>query len=213
MSGYAYTLNATVRKDSGKGASRRLRHQGLVPAIVYGGEGEPLPITLVQNELVRWGRFDSFYSQVINLKVEGQPDQEVIVRAVQRHLYKPLYQHLDLQRVVKGQELQTTVVLHFINEDICAGVKQNGGIVEHLLNNVEIIAEPRNLPENIQVDMTDVAIGEAVRLRDLKLPKGVRLAHDDERADGVVAQVIYPQLHEEEEAGAPASEGPATSEE
>ena len=199
MSGYCFTLNATVRKDSGKGASRRLRHQGLVPAIVYGGEGEPLPITLVQNELVRWGRFDSFYSQVINLKVEGQPDQEVIVRAV--------------QRVVKGQELLTTVVLHFINEDICAGVKQNGGIVEHLLNNVEIIAEPRNLPENIQVDMTDVAIGEAVRLRDLKLPKGVRLAHDDERADGVVAQVIYPQLHEEEEAEAPASEGPATSEE
>ena len=200
MSNYAYTLNAVVRHDNGKGASRRLRHQGLVPAIVYGGEGQPLSIALSQNDLVKLGRFDSFYSQVINLKVEGQADQEVIVRAVQRHLYKPLYQHIDLQRVVKGQELHTTVSLHFINEDICAGVKNNGGIVEHLLNNVEIIAEPRNLPSHIEVDMTAIAIGEAVRLRDLKLPKGVRLAHNDERADGVVAQVIYPQSGSEEEA-------------
>ena len=199
MSNYAYTLNAVVRHDNGKGASRRLRHQGLVPAIVYGGEGQPLSIALSQNDLVKLGRFDSFYSQVINLKVEGQADQEVIVRAVQRHLYKPLYQHMDFQRVVRGQELQATVSLHFINEDTSVGGKA-GGLIEHHLNSVEIVCRPRHLPESIEVDMAEVAIGDVIHLRDLKLPEGVRLLHDDERADAVVAQITHPRGAAEEAA-------------
>ncbi|MDO4435358.1 MAG: 50S ribosomal protein L25/general stress protein Ctc [Cardiobacteriaceae bacterium] len=191
---YAYTLKATVRSDNGKGASRRLRHEGLVPAIVYGGKDQqPLSIALSQNELVRFGRFDNFYSQIIKLEVEGLEAQEVIVRDVQRHVFKPLYQHIDLQRVVRGQELHATVSLHFVNEGACKGVKESGAIIEHHLHSVEVICRPRHLPEAIEVDMTDYVVGSVIHLRDLKLPEGVRLAHTDERADAVVAQVIYPQ--------------------
>ena len=191
MSNYAYTLSAKVRQDNGKGASRRLRREGLVPAIIYGGEDKPLSIALSQDALVRYGKFDSFYSQIICLQVEGQGDVEVIVRDVQRHLYKPLYQHLDFQRVVRGQELQATVSLHFVNEESSVGVKA-GGLVEHHLNSVDIICLPRDLPENITVDMAEVALGDVIHLRDLKLPQGVRLVHDDERADAVVAQIVHP---------------------
>ncbi|MDO4642955.1 MAG: 50S ribosomal protein L25/general stress protein Ctc [Cardiobacteriaceae bacterium] len=194
MSKYAYTLNANVRQDNGKGASRRLRREGLVPAIVYGGEEQPLSIAVKQDDLGKYGRFDSFYSQIICLKVENQGDIEVIVRDVQRHLYKPLYQHMDFQRIVRGQELQATISLHFTNEEISKGVKLEGGIVEHHLNSVDIICLPRDLPEYIEVDMADVSLGQVIHLRDLKLPQGVRLVHDDERADAVVAQIVHPQL-------------------
>ncbi len=199
MSEYAYTLSATVRQDSGKGASRRLRRQGLVPAIVYGGDSAPLAIAVKQDDLVKFGRFNSFYSQIICLQVEGQSDVEVIVRDVQRHLYKPLYQHMDFQRVVRGQELQATVSLHFINEDTSVGGKA-GGLIEHHLNSVEIVCRPRHLPESIEVDMAEVAIGDVIHLRDLKLPEGVRLLHDDERADAVVAQITHPRGAAEEAA-------------
>ncbi len=212
MSEYAYTLSAIVRQDSGKGASRRLRRQGLVPAIVYGGEEAALAVAVKQDDLVKFGRFDSFYSQIINLQVEGKGDIEVIVRDVQRHLYKPLYQHMDFQRVVRGQELQATVSLHFTNEESSVGVKA-GGIVEHHLNSVEIVCLPRNLPENIEVDMANVALGDVIHLRDLKLPQGVRLLHDDDRAEAVVAQIVHPQRGAaESEESAAADEGESAAE-
>ena len=212
MSEYAYTLSAIVRQDSGKGASRRLRRQGLVPAIVYGGEEAALAVAVKQDDLVKFGRFESFYSQIINLQVEGKGDIEVIVRDVQRHLYKPLYQHMDFQRVVRGQELQATVSLHFTNEESSVGVKA-GGIVEHHLNSVEIVCLPRNLPENIEVDMANVALGDVIHLRDLKLPQGVRLLHDDDRAEAVVAQIVHPQRGAaESEESAAADEGESAAE-
>ena len=212
MSEYAYTLSAIVRQDSGKGASRRLRRQGLVPAIVYGGEEAALAVAVKQDDLVKFGRFDSFYSQIICLQVEGKGDIEVIVRDVQRHLYKPLYQHMDFQRVVRGQELQATVSLHFANEESSIGVKA-GGIVEHHLNSVEIVCLPRNLPENIEVDMANVALGDVIHLRDLKLPQGVRLLHDDDRAEAVVAQIVHPQRGAaESEESAAADEGESAAE-
>ena len=212
MSEYAYTLSAIVRQDSGKGASRRLRRQGLVPAIVYGGEEAALAVAVKQDDLVKFGRFDSFYSQIINLQVEGKGDIEVIVRDVQRHLYKPLYQHMDFQRVVRGQELQATVSLHFVNEEGSVGVKA-GGLVEHHLNSVEIVCLPRNLPEYVEVDMTDVALGDVIHLRDLNRPQGVRLLHDDDRAEAVVAQIVHPQRGAaESEESAAADEGESAAE-
>ena len=200
MSEYAYTLSAIVRQDSGKGASRRLRREGLVPAIVYGGEGAALPVAVKQDD-----------SQIICLKVEGQGDVEVIVRDVQRHLYKPLYQHMDFQRVVRGQELQATVSLHFTNEDTSVGVKA-GGIVEHHLNSAEIVCLPRNLPEYIEVDMANVALGDVIHLRELKLPQGVRLLHDDDRAEAVVAQITHPNRGAVEESEAETGESDSAAE-
>uniref|UniRef100_UPI0030803967 50S ribosomal protein L25 n=1 Tax=Mesomycoplasma ovipneumoniae TaxID=29562 RepID=UPI0030803967 len=111
---YRFVLEAKSRDDQGKGASRRLRRAGFVPAIVYGGNEQPLSISLSQNDLVKFGQQDSFYSQIILLKVAGLPDQEVLVRDVQRHLFKPLYQHIDFQRIVRGQEISATVAIKLI---------------------------------------------------------------------------------------------------
>lgn len=190
---YLYTLHAKRRDDQGKGASRRLRREGLVPAIVYGGKDEPLAIAISQNDLVRYGKNDSFYSQIINLKVEGQEDQEVLIRDVQRHLYKPLYQHIDFQRIVRGQEIHATVTLHYINEDTSPGVKA-GGMVTHHINSLDIICRPRHLPEYIEVDMGSAEMGDIIHIGDIKLPEGVRIAGDVEHLEKEpAAQIIMPK--------------------
>lgn len=190
---YLYTLNAKRRDDQGKGASRRLRREGLVPAIVYGGNEEPLAIAVKQDDLVRYGKMDSFYSQIINLKVEGMEDAEVLVRDVQRHLYKPLYQHMDFQRIVRGQEIHATVTLHYTNEDTAPGVKA-GGMVTHYINSLDIICRPRHLPEYIEVDMGKAEIGDIIQIGDIVLPEGVRLAGDVEHLEKEpAAQIIMPK--------------------
>lgn len=198
MSNYRYELTATIRADQGKGASRRLRKQGLVPAIVYGGKEEPLAIAISQNQLAKNAKNESFFSQIINLKIEGREDQEVIVRAVQHHIYKPLFQHFDFQRVIKGQEIHSTVAIHFENEENAAGVKLHGGIVNKMINTVDIICEPRNLPEHIVLDLTDLDAGNAIHLSDIKLPEGVRLAGEPESwAETVVVSIVHGKGEEE----------------
>lgn len=190
---YLYTLTAKRRDDQGKGASRRLRREGWVPAIVYGGNEAPLAISVKQDDLVKYGKIDSFYSQIINLKVEGMDDAEVLVRDVQRHLYKPLYQHMDFQRIVRGQEIHATVTLHFINEDTAPGVKA-GGMVNHHINSLDIICRPRHLPEYIEIDMGKAEIGDVIHIGDIQLPEGVRLAGDAETIEKeAAAQIIMPK--------------------
>ncbi|MDO4776152.1 MAG: 50S ribosomal protein L25/general stress protein Ctc [Cardiobacteriaceae bacterium] len=190
---YLYTLIAKRRDDQGKGASRRLRREGWVPAIVYGGNEEPLAISVKQDDLVKYGKIDSFYSQIINLQVEGMEDAEVLVRDVQRHLYKPLYQHMDFQRIVRGQEIHATVTLHFINEDTAPGVKA-GGMINHHINSLDIVCRPRHLPEYIEVDMGQAEVGDVIHIGDIKLPEGVRLAGDVETIEKeAAAQIIMPK--------------------
>ncbi|UJF23940.1 50S ribosomal protein L25/general stress protein Ctc [Suttonella sp. R2A3] len=195
---YKYELHGMIRQDNGKGASRRLRREGWVPAIVYGGEGEPLSIAVKQDELVKNAKHDSFYSQIINLKIDGQDDQEILVRDVQHHVFKPLFQHFDFQRIVRGQELYATVQLHFINEETAPGVKDEGGIISHYLNSVDIVCRPRHLPEYIEVDMGEVEMGTVIHLSDLVMPEGVRLVQEEELEETAVAQVVYPQRAEED---------------
>ena len=175
---HSYEINATVREEQGKGASRRLRRAGLVPAIVYGGKDEPLAIAIKQDELAKNAKHDSFFSQIINLKIEGKGDVEVIVRDVQHHVYKPLFMHFDFQRIVKGQEITTTVPFNFVNEETAHGVKMQGGIVSKLLTNANIICAPKDLPEAIDVDLAALELGQTLHLSDIKLPKGVRFAGD-----------------------------------
>ena len=190
---YLYTLDAKRRDDQGKGASRRLRREGWVPAIVYGGNAEPLAIAVSQNDLIKFGKNDSFYSQIINLKVEGMEDTEVLIRDVQRHLYKPLYQHIDFQRIVRGQEIHATVTLHYVNEETSPGVKA-GGMVTHHINSLDIVCRPRHLPEYIEVDMGAAAVGDIIHIGDIKLPEGVRLAGDAEHLEKEpAAQIIMPK--------------------
>jgi len=168
-----FTLNASVRQDTGKGASRRLRRLAtLVPGIIYGGSKQPQNIAVTQKDLAKALENEAFYSHIITLNVDGSQEQ-VILRDLQRHPAKPVLLHVDFQRVTANQKLHTKVPLHFINEDTCIGVKQQGGVIGHSLTELDIQCLPADLPEFIEVDMIDVSIEQIVHISDLKLPKGV----------------------------------------
>ncbi|OZG70682.1 50S ribosomal protein L25/general stress protein Ctc [Hahella sp. CCB-MM4] len=178
-----FTLVAEKRDAEGKGASRRLRRvEGKVPAIIYGGQAEPAAISVMHKDLAHALENEAFYSHILTLKLDGA-DESVILKDLQRHPYKPVILHADFQRVSKDQKLHVHVPLHFTNEDKCAGVRQGGGLISHQLSEVEVVCLPANLPEFLEVDMTDVAIDQIVHLSDLKLPKGVELAELNKGAD------------------------------
>ncbi|MEM1230004.1 MAG: 50S ribosomal protein L25/general stress protein Ctc [Pseudomonadota bacterium] len=169
-------LAAQPRSDVGKGASRRLRRDGkVVPGIVYGGEETPEPVTVRMNELVKAMENEAFASQIVHLSIGEKESIRTIVRDVQRNPATSVVTHIDFLRVTAGQALQMSVPLHFAGEDKCVGVRQGGGIITHTLTEVEISALPRHLPEYIEVDMTEVDVGDNVHLSDLTLPEGVTL--------------------------------------
>ncbi|WP_019616116.1 50S ribosomal protein L25/general stress protein Ctc [Psychromonas ossibalaenae] len=164
-------LIATSRTDLGKGASRRLRHEDLVPAIVYGAAKEPVSVTFEHKELLKVETVEAFYSSILDLEIDGVAEQ-VLLKDIQRHAFKERIQHLDLLRVDASQKLHTTVPLHFINEDASEAVK-NGGVVSHLANEVEVSCLPSDLPAFIEVDISKMEIGATVHISDLALPTGV----------------------------------------
>ena len=206
----SFTLSAEARNDTGKGASRRLRHEKKVPGILYGG-GEPaVQLTFDHNELNKNMKHESFYSHVLKIKV-GKDEHQAILKDVQRHPAKPIIMHLDLLRVREDQELRVHIPLHFMGEKESVGVKQQGGVVSHNLIEVEIACLPRNLPEFIEVDISKLEIGQSVHLSDLQLPEGVRivqLAYGEEHDLPVVA-IHHPRVTVEEEPVAAAAEGAA----
>ncbi|MEH6544607.1 MAG: 50S ribosomal protein L25/general stress protein Ctc [Porticoccaceae bacterium] len=190
-----FVLNATVRTNVGKGASRRLRRlENLVPAIIYGTGKEPEMISLTHNEFAHALENEAFYSHIITIDIAGKK-QDVIIKDLQRHPAKPILLHADFLRVSKTQKLTTRVPLHFLNEDTCVGVKVSGGIVQHNISDIEIECLPANLPEYIEVDMAEVDMGDIVHLTDIKLPKdvtSVALALGDDH-DLAVAMVTKPR--------------------
>lgn len=184
-----FNLDAELRTDLGKGASRRLRLQNKVPAILYGGEGEPVSLTLPANVISRALQEESFYSSIIMLTVDGKTER-TILRDLQRHPYKQTILHMDFQRLVAGQEITVNIPLHFINEDTCVGVKTGGGLISHTMTELEVSCRPRDLPEFIEVDMADVDLGGAVHISDIKLPEGVTsiaLSHGEDHDLSVAA--------------------------
>lgn len=208
MSANQFEVNAVSRSDFGKGASRRLRRENQVPAILYGGEGEPEPIMIKHNEVLKHLSNEAFYSQLLMLSVDGKERIRTILRDVQRHPYKQQILHLDLQRVVAGAELTVSVPLHFLNEDVCVGVKA-GGVINHTENELSVSCRPRDIPEYIEVDMAALDIGESVHISDLQLPEGVRstdLAQGEDH-DRVLAAVHTPRKVVEEEDTVDAAEG------
>jgi len=193
MSG-EFVLNAVVRGDVGKGASRRLRNDELVPAIVYGGTQQPRNVSLSHRELVKALENEAFFSHLITLKLEDGAE-EVILKDLQRHPARPRILHADFQRVSRDRKLHVHIPLHFINQEKCHGVKNQGGIIQHNANEVYVTCLPQDLPEYIEVDMTAYHVGQAVHLSDLKLPAGVEsveLSHGPEH-DIPVATVLAPK--------------------
>lgn len=171
MSAAIYTFDAQVREDSGKGASRRLRHANLVPAIIYGGDKEPQSISLEHRHVIKAQENEGFYSNILTLNVAGEA-VECIVKDMQRHPFKPVVMHLDFQRVSADTKIHTTVPLHFINEATNEAVKR-GGVVNHLVIDVEISCLPASLPEYVEADMADLEEGQSLHLSDVILPEGV----------------------------------------
>ncbi|MGK0372073.1 MAG: large subunit ribosomal protein L25 [Glaciecola sp.] len=172
MSNGIFTLDATVRTDSGKGASRRLRHAGKVPAIIYGAGKEPVSLTLDHNKVIQAQDFEAFYSHVLTININGKKE-EALLKDMQRHPFKPKVTHMDFLRIVAGEKLTTNVPLHFINEDNADSIKLEGGHAEHSMNEMEITCLPTDLPEYIEVDLANVELGQTLHISDITLPKGV----------------------------------------
>lgn len=195
-------VQATSRSVLGKGASRRLRRENLVPGILYGADEDPQPINLKHNEVLKHLENDAFYSQLLMVSVDGKEPVRTLLRDVQRHPYKLQIMHMDFQRVVAGAELTLTVGITFINEDTCHGVKTEGGMITHNETEVAIACLPRNIPEGFEIDMADLKIGDTIHLSDLKLPEGVRLTDldpEDEDTNRPLASVIASRKTLEEE--------------
>ncbi len=172
MSEAIFHLEAEVRTDLGKGASRRLRREDKVPAIVYGADKEPVSVTLAHNKLVQAQEFEAFYSHVLTLDIAGEK-VDAIVKDMQRHPYKPKILHVDFLRVDASKAIHTTVPVHFINEETAPAIKTEGGHAEHHINEIDVACLPGNLPEFIEVDLTNVALGQTLHLSDVTFPEGV----------------------------------------
>ena len=209
-----FDLIAEIREDQGKGASRRLRHQGKVPAIIYGAGRPPRPLAFDHNKVLKQLENESFYSSILNIKV-GEKSQPAILKDMQRHPAKPRIMHMDFQRIVEDEVIKMNVPLHFVGEEAAPGVKTGGGKVSRLMTEVEIVCLPKDLPEFIDVDVSELELDAMLSLSDIKLPEGVEvpaLAQGPEANRPIVSihvikEVVIEEEVEELEEGVVAEEG------
>jgi len=192
-----FEINASQRKVQGTGASRRLRRAGRVPGILYGGEQGAVNIELDHKDLLRNLHNEKFHASILTLKLEDGAEQ-VLLRAFNMHPVKSQVQHVDFQRVSKDKKIHMKVPLHFVNAAVSPGVKEQMGVITHVLNELDLECFPDDLPEFIEVDLAQITVGKSIHARELVLPKGVQaLLHKDD--DPVVATCTLPALVTEEE--------------
>ena len=208
-----FELIANLRTELGKGASRRLRRDiSKIPAILYGAEETPLPLILNHHQVLKALTNEAFYSHILTLDIEGKK-QDVVLKAVQRHPYKPYIHHMDFLRITGKEKIRMMIPLHFIGEEIAPGAKDGVGVISHHISSVEVLCFPKDLPEYIEVDISNLQLDESIHLSQLKLPLNVELAdlthghHDDK----MVLSIHEPRIEiEEEPTAAPvASDVPA----
>ena len=211
-----FDLVAEYRTDTGKGSSRRLRHNGKVPAIVYGAGRPPRNITLDQNSLLRQAQNESFFSSILTVKV-GDRTQPCILKDIQVHPAKRQVLHLDLQRIVANEKIRMDIPLHFIGIETCLGVKLKGGAISQVISEVEVSCLPANLPEYIEVDLSNMDLDQTLHLSDLVIPEGVellQLAQGEEHGQPVAScQLMRVSEVEEDEETVEASEVPTAASE
>ena len=194
-------ISADKRTLQGKGASRRLRGSGKVPAIIYGGDQAAQSIEMDHNDLYHKLRLEAFHASVLSLSVAGKKEP-VLLRDIQMHPFKQQVLHVDFQRVDKNKKIHMKVPLHFINAEVAPGVKTSGGIVSHILTEVDISCLPDDLPEFISVDLAELAAGHTLHLSDLVMPKGVETVALGKGENLPVATIVIPRSVLSEEAGA-----------
>ena len=210
-----FDLVAEIRQDQGKGASRRLRHADRVPAIIYGAGRPPRALSFDHNKVIKQLENESFYSSILNIKV-GDKSQAAIVKDIQRHPSKARIMHIDLQRIVEDVKIKMNVPIHFLNAEEADGVKNGGGSVSQLVNDIEVICLPKDLPEYFEVDILTLGLDEMLHLSDLTVPDGVeipQLAQGPENDQAIVSihvikvAVIEEEVEEEAEEEGVAEEG------
>jgi large subunit ribosomal protein L25 len=202
---------ATSRSTQGTGASRRLRRTGKVPGIVYGGKNDATPIELDHNPLYHSLRVEAFHSSILDLELDGKAEQ-VLLRDVQWHAYRPQVMHIDFQRVAKDQKIHVKVPLHYVNQENSPAVKVSSAIVSHVLTEIEVTCLPADLPEFIEVDLSELTTGHPLHLSDVKFPPGVASAlHGKENPVLVVATVKGGEVEEPTAAPAAPAAAPAST--
>ncbi|MCX7552969.1 50S ribosomal protein L25/general stress protein Ctc [Marinicella sp. S1101] len=184
-----FKVEAELRDDVGKGASRRLRHAGLIPVVLYGGDRDPRNLTLEHNKVLHMVEDEAFFSSIIEFSADGGKKQKVVLKDVQRHPSKPVIMHMDFLRVNDKQEITMQVPLHFLGGEESPAGKSSKVMIDYQMNEVEIICLPGALPEYIEVDVAEFSAGDNLHLSDIKLPEGVALVaftHGDDSHDAVV---------------------------
>ena len=202
-----FIINAQKRDKKGTSSSRNIRREGMVPAIIYGADTAEETISLNKFEIAKNLDNDAFYSQVLDISLDGKK-QQVILRDIQRHPAKREILHMDFQRIKADQKINVTIPIKFVNEDKAPGVKIDGGIVSHLMTELEVVCLPADIPENIIVDLIDLPIDKSIHLTELNLPDGVELTllqHGDDESSDMAVVVIHKAkaVVEEEPTGAP----------
>ncbi len=209
----AFELAGELRPQLGRTDSRRLRKAGKVPAIMYGGGEAPEALVLDHNALRNQMTREAFFTSVLTLKI-GPKAQQVVVKGVERHPARPQIMHLDFQRVREDVEITLSIPIHFTGEAEAKGVKEQGGVVEHLQTDVEVRCLPRFLPEYLELDVTALELNQIYHLSDIKLPEGVTLVALAGGQDHPVVAVNLPRAEEVDapvETATPAGEVPATA--
>jgi large subunit ribosomal protein L25 len=191
-----FEVEAAVRHDMGKGASRRLRREEKVPGVVYGGGKAPVSLSLEHKNVSKSLQNEAFYSHILTLKTDSISER-VILKDVQRHPFKARIMHIDFQRVRADEKLHMHIPLHFKGGDQAPGVKEAGGIVSHIMSDIEVSCLPDNLPEYLEIDLSEMQLNQIIHLSEIKLPNGVEivaLAHGDDKP---VVSVHIPRVEEE----------------
>ena len=186
-------INAEIREDVGKGASRRLRHQGMIPAVIYGANKPPATLAIEHDPLKHAAETESFFSSILEIKVDDGRTQKVIVRDVQHHPFKPRIMHLDFLRVSDKEVLRMSVPIHFTNEEESLAGKASGVVIQHLVTEIEISALPGNLPSYLEVDLSELDLGDIVMLSQIQPPEGVEIPalSDDGTGDVMIANTSH----------------------
>jgi large subunit ribosomal protein L25 len=204
----SFTFGADLREMQGKGASRRLRHTGKVPAILYGGHKDAQALILDQQNLLTMIGDERFYSSIVQVKISNGGQQEAIVKDVQMHPAKNVVVHVDLQRVIENEQIRLKLPIHFKGESISPGVKVQGGVVSHMRADVEVVTLPKDLPEFLELDLSGMSLNDTKFLSDIPLPPGVTIPELSHRNAPVVS-IHSPRAAEPEPVAEAAAAAPA----
>ena len=198
-------INAKIRDAKGTGASRRLRHSGKVPGILYGGENNSMSIELDSKDLFMQFKHEAFHASILTLNLDGKKEP-VLLRDFQMHPVRNNIQHIDFQRINENEKISVKVPFHFINEETAPGVKIEGGLVSHIMTEIDISCLPKDLPQYIEVDLGELAMGESIHLSEVTVPEGVELTSLTDENDPAITSISKPKVVVEEEIVAEASE-------